>query len=58
MPVSSIIKTALPFILIGGVVGALVGGALGDGVNGIRGGVIAAGVAAYFYLRRKKARGL
>ena len=52
--VSATLRIALPFILVGGVIGALVGGALGEGVIGIRVGLIAGGLAAFVYLQRKK----
>jgi len=52
--VSATLRIALPCILIGGIIGALVGGAFGIGVNGIRAGIIVGGVAAFVYLRRKK----
>ena len=54
MKVSATLWIALPWILIAGAIGALVGGAFGDGVNGIRVGVIVGGVTAFLYLRRKK----
>ena len=54
MKVSGTLRIALPCILIGGTIGALVGGAIGDTANGIRVGVIVGGVAAFLYLKRKK----
>ena len=54
MKVSATLQIALPFILIAGVIGALVGGAIGEDANGIRVGVIVGGAAAFVYLQRKK----
>jgi hypothetical protein len=51
---SAILRIVLPCILLGGIIGALVGGAFGIGVNGIRAGIIVGGVAAFVYLRRKQ----
>jgi len=52
--VSATLRIALPCILIGGIIGALVGGAFDIGLNAIRTGIIAGGIAAFVYLRRKK----
>ena len=54
MKISTRIRVALPCILIGGVIGALVGGALGDTPNGIRAGVVLGGIVAFVYLQRKQ----
>ena len=54
MKVSATLRIALPIILVAGTIGALVGGASGEGVIGIRVGLIVGGVAAYVYLQRKK----
>ena len=56
MKVSSILLIALPFILVGGMIGALVMGAFDIGLNAIRAGIIVGGIAAFVYLRRKKSR--
>jgi len=47
------LKTAIPCILVGGALGALVGGLLDNTVIGIRVGVIAGGVVAYIILMMK-----
>ena len=52
MKVSATLRIALPCILIGGIIGALVGVAFGIGVNGIRAGIIVGGIAAFVYVRR------
>ena len=54
MKVSASLRIALPCILIGGIIGALVMGAFDLGLNAIRAGIIAGGIAAFVYLRRKK----
>ncbi|MEN8008473.1 MAG: hypothetical protein ABFS42_15800 [Candidatus Krumholzibacteriota bacterium] len=54
MKVSATLLIALPFILIGGIIGALVGGAFDLGLNAIRAGIIVGGIAAFVYLLRKK----
>ena len=54
MKVSATLRIALPFILVAGTIGALVGGAIGEGVIGIRVGLIVGGIAAFVYLQRKK----
>jgi hypothetical protein len=54
MKISTRIKVALPCILIGAALGALVGGSLGDTANGIRAGIILGGVVAIIYLQRKQ----
>jgi hypothetical protein len=52
--VSAILRLALPCILIGGAIGALVGGPFDETAAGIRVGVIVGGAAAFVYLKRKK----
>jgi len=52
--VSATLRIALPCILIAGAIGALVGGACGETVIGIRVGIIVGGTAAFVYLQRKK----
>jgi len=47
------LRTALPCILVGGALGALVGGAIGSGANGTRVGIILGGVVAFVILRRR-----
>ena len=54
MVVADKLRIALPCILIGGTIGALVGGACGEGIIGIRVGLIVGGIAAFVYLQRKK----
>lgn len=54
MNISTNLRIALPCILIGGAIGALVGGAMGEGIIGTRVGIIAGGAAAFLYLQRKK----
>lgn len=56
MKISTRLKVALPSILVFGIIGALVGGAMGDAINGIRGGIIAGGIFAFFYLQRKNSK--
>jgi hypothetical protein len=47
------LRIALPCILVGGALGALVGGATDSGANAIRAGIILGGVVAYVILRRR-----
>ena len=54
MKVSATLRIALPCILIGGIIGALVGGAFDIGLNAVRAGIIVGGIVAFVYLRRKK----
>ena len=54
MKVAYKLRIALPCILIFGAIGALVGGAIGDGVNGIRAGIVVGGCVAFVYLKRKE----
>ena len=53
MKVAYKLRIALPCILIFGAIGALVGGAIGDAVNGIRAGIVVGGGVAFVYLKRK-----
>jgi hypothetical protein len=50
------VRTALPYILVGGVVGALVGSFPGDVANGFRVGVILGGAVAFIVIRKKSVR--
>ena len=54
MPVGAVLRIAVPFILISGALGALIGSALGDITNGIRVGVVLGGVGAFAFIQRKK----
>ena len=54
MKVSTTLRIALPCILIGGIIGALIMGAFDLGLNAIRAGIVAGGIAAFVYLRRKE----
>jgi len=54
MKVAYKLRIAIPCILIFGAIGALVGGAIGDDVNGIRVGIVVGGGVAFVYLQRKK----
>ncbi len=56
MKVADRLRTAVPCILVFGLIGALVGGPLGDTPNGIRAGVILGGCVAFIILQRKDAR--
>ena len=53
MMIATNLKTAIPCILIGGALGALVGGVLDSTANGTRVGIILGGVIAYIILLRK-----
>lgn len=53
MIIATNLKTAIPCILIGGALGALVGGVLDSTANGTRVGIILGGVIAYIILRKK-----
>jgi hypothetical protein len=48
-----VVRSALPFIAGGGIVGALLGSALGSPANGFRVGVILGGTWAFVRLVRK-----
>ena len=50
------VRTAVPYILLGGALGALIGSALGSTANGIRVGVILGGSVAFVLIQRRKAR--
>jgi len=54
MKVSATLRIALPCILIGGIIGALVGGAFDIGLNAARAGIVVGGIVAFVFLRRKK----
>ena len=54
MTVGAILRVAVPCILIGGALGAMIGSALGDIPNGIRVGVVLGGVVAFIIMQRKK----
>ena len=54
MIIATNLKTAIPCILIGGALGALVGGVLGSTANGARVGIILGGVIAYLILLKKQ----
>ena len=54
MKVATYLRIVLPCILVGGAIGALVGGAFDIGLNAIRAGIIVGGIAAFVYLRRKE----
>ena len=54
MTVAYKLRIALPCILVFGSIGALVGGALGDGANGARVGIVVGGGVAFAILQRKK----
>jgi len=56
MKVVDKLRVAVPCILVFGLVGALVGGALGDGVNGARAGIVVGGIVAFIILERKESR--
>jgi len=47
------LRTALPCILVGGVLGVIVGGVLGSAAIGTRVGIILGGVVAFVILRRR-----
>ena len=47
------LKTAIPCIIVGGALGALVGGVLDSTENGIRVGIILGGVIAYMILLKR-----
>jgi hypothetical protein len=53
MIIATNLKTAIPCILIGGALGALVGGMLDNTVIGIRVGVILGGVIAFIILQKR-----
>jgi len=53
MKVTYKLRIALPCILIFGAIGALVGGAIGDGANGTRVGIVVGGSVAFVILQRK-----
>ena len=53
MIIATNLKTAIPCILIGGALGALVGGVLDSTANGIRVGIILGGVIAYIILLKR-----
>jgi hypothetical protein len=48
------LRIALPCILVFGTIGALVGGAVGDGINGTRAGIVVGGIVAFVFLQRKQ----
>jgi hypothetical protein len=54
MKVTTYLRIVLPCILVGGAIGALVGGAFDIGLNAIRAGIIVGGIAAFVFLQRKK----
>jgi len=54
LTVGAYLRIPLPCILIGGALGALIGGALGHDTNGIRVGIVLGGVVAFIIMQRKK----
>ena len=56
MKVAYKLRIALPCILIFGAIWALVGGAIGDGANGTRAGIVVGGGVAFLILQRKNSR--
>jgi hypothetical protein len=54
MNVRSNLRIAVPCILVGGALGAMIGGSLGDIANGTRVGIILGGVVAFTIMQRKK----
>ena len=53
MIIATNLKTAIPCILIGGALGALVGSVLDNTANGARVGIILGGVIAYIILMKR-----
>ena len=53
MIIATNLKTAIPCILVGGALGALVGSVLDSAANGTRVGIILGGVIAYMILLKK-----
>ncbi len=53
MIIATNLKTAIPCILIGGALGALVGGVLDSTANGTRVGIILGGVIAFIILKKR-----
>jgi len=56
MTVAANLRVAVPCILVGGTLGAIVGSALESAVIGIRVGIILGGVIAFTIVRRRKSR--
>jgi hypothetical protein len=54
--VATNLRIAVPCILVGGVLGAIIGTPLGSPTNGFRAGVILGGAFAFVVLQRKKRR--
>ena len=54
MTVVATLRIALPCILVGGALGAMIGIALGSIANGFRVGVILGGAIAFTIIQRKK----
>ena len=48
------LRTALPCILVGGAIGAMVGSAFGGTTNGARVGIICGGAVAFMILRQRR----
>lgn len=53
MKLSHKLRVLLPCILVSGATGALVGGSWGEPVHGLRIGIIAGGIVAFWLLRRR-----
>ena len=54
MTVGAKLRIAVPCILIGGALGAMIGSALGDIANGTRVGIVLGGVVAFTIMKRKR----
>ena len=54
MTVSATLRLALPYIAVGGALGAIVGVALGSAANGFRVGVVLGGVVAFTIMQRRR----